>query len=604
MQERASTQDAGIGCGDLTDPVRRAHLAESGLGPAADERMDWFADRVRRWLGVPVALVSLVRSDEQVFPGAVGLGEPWARTRRTPLTHSFCQHVVTAGSPLVIEDANTDPLVADNPAVRDLGVAAYAGMPLTDGAGHVLGSLCAIDLVPRTWRPDELEVLADLAEACSTELRLRLAQVEAERERTRRDDLEESLRDAVDRSQTLLDVSRSVADSVSMEDVRAGLAALTRGVLEPDHLDVFVLAEDGVLSRLPSPEEPDGDDPWDPGGTGLTPPARAVRERRTVQYSTRREFDAVHAAPARARLRALDLHAVVAAPFLGPRGASGALVLGWRRPRAFSAADLLLVGTVTAYTARAIGHVTWVQHRVTVAREMQQALLTEVPDVPGLEIAARYEPADAEEYVGGDWFDVSPLRAPEGETAVVISVGDIVGHELDAAIDMGQVRSMLRQAAWDRADGTPSMIVHAFETANTGVGLDAAGTMVVAQLRRRGDGRWTMRWVNAGHPLPILVTPEGAELLTGHGRLFGLPHGVVDTREDREVDVPGGGVLVLYSDGLVEQRGADVDERIDELRAFLADRRTAEPDALADAVMNEFGRRSGDDVVVLAIRFD
>ncbi|MDD7938211.1 SpoIIE family protein phosphatase [Actinomycetospora lutea] len=598
------TTDDALRCGDLTDPVRLAHLAESGLGPRVDDRMEWFAARVRRWLEVPVALVSLVRPDEQVFPGAAGLGEPWASSRRTPLTHSFCQHVVATRRPLVIEDARADPLVAENLAVRDLGVVAYAGMPLTDESGHVLGSLCAIDLVPRSWRPAELEALADLAAACSIELRLRLARVGAERERARRDDLEESLRDAVDRSQTLLEVSRSVADSTSMEDVRAGLAGLTRGGLEPDHLDVLVVGDDGILQRLPGPDDPDGADRWDPSGEEPTPPALAVAERRAVYCATRREFDDVFGARSRGRLRDLDLHAVVAAPFLGPRGASGALVLGWRRPREFSPADLLLVSTVTAYTARAIDHVSWIQHRVTVAREMQQALLTQVPDVPGLQIAARYEPADAEEYVGGDWFDVSPLRAPGQETAVVISVGDIVGHELDAAIDMGQVRSMLRQAAWDRAAGPPSLIVHAFETANAGAGLDAAGTMVVAHLRRRAGGRWTMTWVNAGHPLPILVTPGETRLLEGHGRLFGLPAGVVDERGDQEVDVPPGAVLVLYSDGLVEQRGADIDERTEDLRAFLAQRGTTEPGVLADAVMGEFGRRSGDDVVVLVVRFD
>lgn len=601
MQEQAP----GVTCGDLTDPARLAHLSESGLGPRADERMEWFAERVRRWLAVPVSLVSLVRADEQVFPGAAGLGEPWASARRTPLTHSFCQHVVTTGRPLVIPDARADPLVAENLAVRDLGVVAYAGMPLTDADGHVLGSLCAIDQVPRAWSPRELDVLADLAAACSTELRLRLARVDADRERSRRDDLEQSLRDAFERSQTLLEVSRSVADSISVEDVRAGLVGATRGGPQPDHLDVLVADGDGVLRRVPGPDDPAGADPWDGGGGELTPAALAVRERRALYYRTRREVDRAFPAGVGARLRDLDLQAIVAAPFLGPRGATGALVLGWRRPQEFSAADQLLVSTVAAYTARAIDHVTWVQHRVTVAREMQQALLTDVPDVPGLRIAARYEPADAEEYVGGDWFDVSPLRTDDAsDTVVVLSVGDIVGHELDAAIDMGQVRSMLRQAAWDRADGPPSRIVQAFETANAGVGLHAAGTMIVAHVRRRTDGTWTMSWVNAGHPLPILVTADGAELLDGHGRLFGLPRGLVEPRRDREIDVPGGGVLVLYSDGLVEQRGADVDERIDELRAFLADRRTTEPSVLADAVMTEFGRRSGDDVVVLAVRFD
>lgn len=434
--------DDVVTCGDLADPGRLAALAEAGLGPRADPGMEWYAERVRRWLDVPVALVSLVRADEQVFPGAAGLGEPYGGTRRTPLSHSFCQHVVLTGSPLVIGDARDHPLVRDNLAVRDLGVVAYAGMPLTDAAGHVLGSLCAIDVTPRRWRPTELDALADLAAGCATELRLRLARRDADEERARRDVLEASLRDSVERS-------------------------------------------------------------------------------------------------------------------------------------------------------------------VTVAREMQQALLTTLPEVPGLEVAARYAPADAEQYVGGDWFDVLPVAGSDedGGSVVVVSVGDIVGHELDAAITMGQVRSMLRQAAWDRAAGPPSSIVGAFERANAGIGLDAAGTTVVARLRRRPDGRWSTSWVNAGHPPPLVVTPDGrAELLEGHDRMFGLPRGLGGVRRDQELDLPAGSLLVLHSDGLVEGRGTDADERTETLRSRLAALRAADPDTVVDTVMAELPRSSSDDVVVMALR--
>src|ERR1035441_8098178 len=95
-------------------------------------------------LQVPVALVSLVEKNRQVFPGMVGLAEPWATTRQTPLSHSMCQHVTASGSPLIRADAREDERTCNNLAIGDLGVIAYAGMPLTDGQGHVLGSLCAI----------------------------------------------------------------------------------------------------------------------------------------------------------------------------------------------------------------------------------------------------------------------------------------------------------------------------------------------------------------------------------------------------------------------------------------------------------------------------
>ena len=130
---------------------------------------------VRRQLGVPVGLVSLVDDRRQFFPGQDGLGEPWAQVRQTPLSHSFCTLVVDSGEPLVVSDARTDPRVAGNPAVASLGVVAYLGVPLTDGEGQVLGSLCAIGTEARDWDAADVEALVDLAAACSSELRLRIA---------------------------------------------------------------------------------------------------------------------------------------------------------------------------------------------------------------------------------------------------------------------------------------------------------------------------------------------------------------------------------------------------------------------------------------------
>lgn len=131
---------------------------------------DRFARLVAERLDVPVALVSLVDVNGQAFPGAFGLPEPWMSERWTPLSHSFCQHVVTSGERLVVANSNDDPLVADNLAVMELGVIAYAGIPLRTGTGPVIGSMCAIDHRPRQWSPTELDDLAEMAADCSTEL--------------------------------------------------------------------------------------------------------------------------------------------------------------------------------------------------------------------------------------------------------------------------------------------------------------------------------------------------------------------------------------------------------------------------------------------------
>ncbi|MBC7869915.1 MAG: GAF domain-containing protein, partial [Chitinophagaceae bacterium] len=104
---------------------------------------------------------------------ALGLPEPWASDRETPLSHSFCQHVVATGQPLVITDAREHPLVYDNLAIPDLNVIGYLGIPLETSDGYGLGSFCVIDGKPREWTTEEVEIMRDLAQLVMTEIELR-----------------------------------------------------------------------------------------------------------------------------------------------------------------------------------------------------------------------------------------------------------------------------------------------------------------------------------------------------------------------------------------------------------------------------------------------
>ncbi|MEM0900033.1 MAG: GAF domain-containing protein [Pseudomonadota bacterium] len=126
-----------------------------------------------RILGAPVGLLSLVDGERQFFKAQIGLPEPSATDRQTPLTHSFCQHVVAANAPLSVRDAREDPLVKDNLAIPDLGVIAYLGVPVHAPSGHVLGSFCAIQSEPRDWTAQEREALEDIAATIETEIALR-----------------------------------------------------------------------------------------------------------------------------------------------------------------------------------------------------------------------------------------------------------------------------------------------------------------------------------------------------------------------------------------------------------------------------------------------
>ena len=184
----------------IDDAQRLRALRDSGLLDSPQEAaFDRLTRLVTRILDVPVALVSLVDEDRQFFKSCVGLPEPWATRRETPLSHSFCQHTVTTGRELVIEDARQHPELRDNLAIPDLGVVAYAGIPLTTSDGWILGSFCAIDVKPRHWSTSDLDTLRDLAQSAASEIELRLtiaAQQRAEEER-RLAELDSHRRDAL-----------------------------------------------------------------------------------------------------------------------------------------------------------------------------------------------------------------------------------------------------------------------------------------------------------------------------------------------------------------------------------------------------------------------
>ena len=160
---------------EVIDPARLASLRATGLLDSPPEKaFDDLTELVGRLLDTPVSLVSLVDSDRQFFKSSCGLGEPWASKRETPLSHSFCKHVVAANEPLIVPDARQHAVVRKNLAIRDLGVIAYLGVPLCTPDGNVIGSLCAVDGNAREWSDEHLSTLSVLAEAVMNEIAVRL----------------------------------------------------------------------------------------------------------------------------------------------------------------------------------------------------------------------------------------------------------------------------------------------------------------------------------------------------------------------------------------------------------------------------------------------
>jgi diguanylate cyclase (GGDEF)-like protein/PAS domain S-box-containing protein len=155
----------------LADPVRLAALDATGLLDAPGvPGLDELARIVAWLLDVPSATVSLVDDNRQIFAGMCGITGRAAEERGTPIEDSVCQHPVATGHPLIVADARENDLLRDNSAVRARGVVAYAGIPLVDPSGAVIGVLCAIDDKPRVWSAEDVATLRRLAKRAIDEI--------------------------------------------------------------------------------------------------------------------------------------------------------------------------------------------------------------------------------------------------------------------------------------------------------------------------------------------------------------------------------------------------------------------------------------------------
>ncbi len=217
----------------LVNPQRLRVLQETSLMDSLPEpAFERFVRMAARVTDAPTALVSLVDERRQFFKAQLGLPEPWATRRETPLTHSFCKFVVASGEPLVVESAADHPWVKDNLAVSEIGVQAYLGAPI-ELDGEYLGSLCVIDGKPRKWSDEDQEAMRDLADAVNTELKLRRRNLELGVERDAARTLAESWSEFLGRAgHELRTPLQGVLLSTEMAALDPGLEGGTRRLVE------------------------------------------------------------------------------------------------------------------------------------------------------------------------------------------------------------------------------------------------------------------------------------------------------------------------------------------------------------------------------------
>jgi len=562
-------------------------------GSPADPSLDRYARLVSRVLDAPIALVSLVEAGRQVFPGACGLPPDLEADRETPLSHSFCQYVVADQAPLVISDAREDDRLRDNLAIPDLGVIAYAGWPITDHTGVIVGSLCAIDTEPRAWSDHDILMLADLAAACSTELSERGLRITEQ--------------ELAHRSRVLLALSEGLSATRTMADVALAVERIAIDQLGCLHAGIWLRGHGDATGPDRGPEvltfvAPPGTTwtsalrnavlPYD----DTNPLGGAAVHARAEYFSSKDLQNALYPH--------LDISKQVGEarsfqPLISRGTVLGAVALIWQDPHPLTEQDRVTIEAMASYSAQAVQRAGLLEERLDALMTLQSALLPELPESECLELAARYRPAALRDQVGGDWYDA--VVTPSGATSLM--VGDVVVHDIAAAAVMGQLRTMLRTIAWTLGDG-PAAQVQRLDRAMHDLAVDAMASLVYARVEADdgSEGR-VLRWTNAGHPPPLLVGVDGTTTFLDDG-VPDLMVGVqADTeRSDQSILLAPGATLLLYTDGLVERRSEDITDGLARLADSARRHQALGVDDFLDAVLSDLvGRELADDVAVLAV---
>jgi CheY-like chemotaxis protein/anti-sigma regulatory factor (Ser/Thr protein kinase) len=292
----------------------------------------------------------------------------------------------------------------------------------------------------------------------------------------------------------------------------------------------------------------------------------------------------------------LKLRSLIAVPLaLGRRSLGVLVVCASSRDESYGDEELEMAKDVARKAAMAVDNSRLFEAEQERSKALQQSLLGR-PEVTSTAVAAawRYLPGTAELEVGGDWYDL--LERDDGR--ILVAVGDVVGHGVQAATAMGKLRSAMG-AFGLVVDSVPELLGRLDQFAEK---IEEArfGTVAAVQLEpETGELRYSL----AGHPPPLVISPDGkAEFLEGGA---GLPLCIsVDTdgRPEGRATLPEGSTLILYTDGLVERRADSIDSGLQRLKDAALSRCGYEPERLCDEIVDEFAEGALDDLVFLCLR--
>jgi anti-anti-sigma factor len=557
---------------ELTGPGTVEERLETVTGLLVPDLCDWAAvwlrgddERYRPVAVAPAGLTGRVRA-----LGSVRVPDEFAAELRAGRAFAVPQATERLFRAATIDEARFASLSA-------IGGGSWLAAPLTIGDA-VVGLLTLTAQATDRYDDADVALMADLGQRLAT-------MVAAERLAARRRRLHE------------ITVALSAAGTVA--EAAAALTTGLRDVLGAAVVAVCTLGDDGQLHTIDVVGARAGR--WDDYNTKrLTPSvplADAALTRRPVWLPDRATVAERY--PSVVPSMSDQTQGIAALPLLVGERLVGALALTFQTPRPFDSDERAFLLTVADQVGLAFERAALADVRREMAETLQRSLLPgALPAVDRLAVTAHYLPAVEGTSAGGDWYDVLPL----GGDAVAVAVGDVVGNGAPAAAVMGQLRSAL--AGLLLAGFPPGQ---ALEVLDRFAGhVTGARMSTVACLRLEPDaGRLT--YSSAGHPPPLMLDGgEGAGrdgyLEGGLGPALGLP--VSGPRPEAALTLSPGATLVLYTDGLVEWRGATLDDGLEHLAAAVIARRSDPLPALIDGILDELVDANGgnDDVAVVGVR--
>ncbi|WBP84604.1 SpoIIE family protein phosphatase [Kitasatospora cathayae] len=392
----------------------------------------------------------------------------------------------------------------------------------------------------------------------------------------------------------ILHLASALTEAISVQDVVRMVSEQIVPAFGGQAVAVL-MAEGGRLRTVGHRGYPPGQvDQFD--GTPLTEPTPGVQAATNAVpafFETRTELERLY--PNRPETQD-GMAAWAYLPLVTSRRLIGTCVLAFAEPHRFDVDERAVLTALGGLIAQALDRARLYDTKLGLAQGLQESLLPHVlPAVPGLEVSARYLPCTEGMDVGGDFYDLMRV----GPDCVGIVIGDVQGHNVNAAALMGQVRTAVR--AFAAADADPSTVLA--RTNRLLADLDTALLATCTYLCVDLAGR-TATIATAGHPAPLIYRPDGRAALMEPPT--GLVLNVDPTAEypQLRVGLPIGTTLALYTDGLIDTPGADLDQALGDLTATLA-RHGAHPlDRLADALTGRAGHADHrtDDIALLLVR--